>query len=656
MADSKPLNPDAPSSPSTSTLLHCGICSAVVNNPKVLPCLHTFCLKCLSSWADAAAEKDPSKYTKAISCPSCHEDFPLPEGGVKDLETNVIVDQLKQREMVQRRVDEDAHISCTSCEDGQQAVAHCPDCRDFLCESCVESHKRLRQFKAHSPSLLTEISKASVPKHGLCGKHREALNFYCETCEQPLCRDCMVIDHPSPIHRHTDFDTALQKRKANIEALYQESEDIPKAIDAALSEDEDLISALDANIKQVIELYKKTEQIAEGEFMQQIQEFQASKKLEIENHKQTLMNHKSRVCAALDMSRELMQKGADVDLGMMYTPLTKAMSTLGDLRPSSLHQCASEVDFVQNRGLNSGLGVLSGYRHWVMDKNTSSHIRVSGSVQPKSVAYCKSGDIAVANNTGNHKTDGDMCIIGDDGSVKKAFNTKVSADGYLSNFTRPYANPWGITVSQDGSIFVTDESTFIKVYDESGRLLRKFPTDVEYRGSHELRGLGSDSKGMLYIGHAAGYISISFENGGELLSFNTNDEVSANYIAVTPENHIIYSGSKVTGGQESSRVVLHKNNPNDRRSYVGREYTFYPPPSVDVAKFKPTGICVHEGHQVIFVANAGDAPGVYCYSLDGIYLGIVTKEVTSPQGIALRGDEQELAVCDGNGIKLFHPQ
>lgn len=47
----------------------------------------------------------------------------------------------------------------------------------------------------------------------LCAKHPlQPLNFFCETCIQPVCRDCTVLDHKQQdSHTVMDIDAALQK-------------------------------------------------------------------------------------------------------------------------------------------------------------------------------------------------------------------------------------------------------------------------------------------------------------------------------------------------------------------------------------------------------------------------------------------------------------
>ena len=116
MADSKCLNTHFSDNPSSRDLTDCGICHAVVDKPKMLPCLHSFCLHCLSSWAQSTLEKDPEKYKNKILCPSCKEEYDIPAGGVRSLKTNYFLLKLKEMKTIQQQLDSNDDIPCTACE------------------------------------------------------------------------------------------------------------------------------------------------------------------------------------------------------------------------------------------------------------------------------------------------------------------------------------------------------------------------------------------------------------------------------------------------------------------------------------------------------------------------------------------------------------
>ncbi|CAJ0966480.1 unnamed protein product, partial [Ranitomeya imitator] len=39
---------------------------------------------------------------------------------------------------------------CTSCEDNAIANSYCIDCTEWLCETCVEAHQRVKYTKDHT--------------------------------------------------------------------------------------------------------------------------------------------------------------------------------------------------------------------------------------------------------------------------------------------------------------------------------------------------------------------------------------------------------------------------------------------------------------------------------------------------------------------------
>ncbi|XP_072047206.1 E3 ubiquitin-protein ligase TRIM56-like [Amphiura filiformis] len=218
MADSKLLNLEG--TVSNADLVQCGICHAAIDKPKALPCLHTFCLKCLTSWAQSSAKKHPDKYKDAVSCPTCREDFPLPKDGVKELRTNFFVSKLKERNEIMRNLHEkDAKIPCTSCDNSDnQAVGRCVECNDFLCKKFVDIHKSVRVLKQHHVLTLEELRTGklimhNLPEQEMCSKHKgEKLHEKdakipctscdnsdnqafgrCVECNDFLCKKCLIF-------------------------------------------------------------------------------------------------------------------------------------------------------------------------------------------------------------------------------------------------------------------------------------------------------------------------------------------------------------------------------------------------------------------------------------------------------------------------------
>ena len=123
---------------SDDDLITCGICHIEMEHPRSLLCLHTYCLGCLREWSKNKKDE--------IICPLCREPTPLPSNGVDGLRSNFFVTKLKDRKAVSRQLmDKDVKIMCTSCDvsDGNEAVARCLECDDFLCDNCLKVCKAM---------------------------------------------------------------------------------------------------------------------------------------------------------------------------------------------------------------------------------------------------------------------------------------------------------------------------------------------------------------------------------------------------------------------------------------------------------------------------------------------------------------------------------
>ena len=66
----------------TKTVRECTICSREFRDPRILPCKHTFCLKCIE---EVGCHKKPGEL---MTCPSCQENFEIPSNGFTGIQIN----------------------------------------------------------------------------------------------------------------------------------------------------------------------------------------------------------------------------------------------------------------------------------------------------------------------------------------------------------------------------------------------------------------------------------------------------------------------------------------------------------------------------------------------------------------------------------------
>ncbi|KAL8176952.1 UNVERIFIED_CONTAM: hypothetical protein K2H54_040376 [Gekko kuhli] len=182
----------------SSGFLTCTICLEHLRQPKILPCLHTFCCDCLGQLAEGREE---------LQCPECREQVPLPAGGVEGLKTNFFINGLLDLVRPAGRVDAPCSLCPLLGQDSSRcAVSRCLDCADNLCQVCASGHRCSRLTHAHclvdmegylSGAHDEEVRKRQASR---CQEHRgEALRFFCTPCATALCRECRLgphLEHP----------------------------------------------------------------------------------------------------------------------------------------------------------------------------------------------------------------------------------------------------------------------------------------------------------------------------------------------------------------------------------------------------------------------------------------------------------------------------
>ena len=198
----------------------CSVCLELFSEPKVLPCCHTFCLKCLEKTARSGQKKGE------ITCPQCRKTHVIPAGGLTEFLTDFIasyeieVTQLKSPQDVgQRR----KHSKCGECEEEGTIETYCTDCQNYLCRGCVEAHKKFKAYRGHKVVPIQELNVATLQSGQVqyCSTHKdEALKLFCETCMALVCRDCILVEHRE--HQYTFVKDACTKVTKQLRDLSQD--------------------------------------------------------------------------------------------------------------------------------------------------------------------------------------------------------------------------------------------------------------------------------------------------------------------------------------------------------------------------------------------------------------------------------------------------
>ncbi|KAL2102273.1 hypothetical protein ACEWY4_001441 [Coilia grayii] len=266
-AESMPVQEESEKAQSTHSLMDCcPICKLNFHSrePKLLPCLHSFCKKCLpppsrnflypsQMMASHHLQEDPSKPLNVIRCPVCHQECME----VEVLENFFVKDSM---EVPTSTVEKTSQL-CMSCEDNTEATGYCVECVEFLCVTCIEAHQRVKFTRDHTIRQKEEMSPEGVglstQKPVFCDIHKqEPLKLFCETCDRLTCRDCQLLKHKD--HNYQFLEDAYRNHREHLENMTRQLQEKRKAIEEVSNAISNGLHQVDENRKAVTTEIKKS--------------------------------------------------------------------------------------------------------------------------------------------------------------------------------------------------------------------------------------------------------------------------------------------------------------------------------------------------------------------------------------------------------------
>ena len=198
--------------------LTCAICQDLLNNPKILPCLHSFCTSCLKEWSGRLANLDPSK--RQLECPLCRAKVLLSTSrDVEELPVHFSAIRLVEIVRLEQTSVTKTTPICQNCKEGENAVSSCNECAILLCDFCEKAHQRFKATSEHKICSLDELRKsnselptAPSERIEMCPTHpTKPLELYCKCEEVLICRDCIIKKHKD--HDYDVISDVVEKEK-----------------------------------------------------------------------------------------------------------------------------------------------------------------------------------------------------------------------------------------------------------------------------------------------------------------------------------------------------------------------------------------------------------------------------------------------------------
>ena len=180
--------------PDLGRLLQCPICREDYTNPRMLPCIHSFCHSCLAAYIDK------SKDGKYMLCPMCKAQCSVPEDGASGFIQNCFLSNIQETASTSYCTGDNPVCSVPGCE--ENVTTYCYDGCEFLCKNCLRVHNAIVESSKHQTiSAQNKLLKRNEPdwksqKNVFCEKHPgERVSLYCRDCCICGCSTCFLADH-----------------------------------------------------------------------------------------------------------------------------------------------------------------------------------------------------------------------------------------------------------------------------------------------------------------------------------------------------------------------------------------------------------------------------------------------------------------------------
>ena len=142
-----------------------------------------------------------------------------------ELKTAFFVNRLKTTVFTIERTHGKVEVKCELCEGSSgSAESFCRQCARFICQECVNLHKRIATFKSHEVASLDDLKYGRAqpipvkePPTKKCLDHEEPLTVYCYDCDVLICLGCTVKDHREHNFEFTKKAAPDEKRKLLLE-------------------------------------------------------------------------------------------------------------------------------------------------------------------------------------------------------------------------------------------------------------------------------------------------------------------------------------------------------------------------------------------------------------------------------------------------------
>lgn len=359
----------------------CFICGQIYSDPKMLPCLHTFCLSCLVQNREQLQQQHikshPSSPDNRIPCPRCQRIFVVPQEGFEALSSNFFFGRLANERRMSTLLltdsPDDVAEVCAPCASMTPVVGRhqhpkrepaafiCFDCDEKLCTECAAAHRKQKPSRHHK---VEELTSATVFRNdpdklqdliqrqsSKCEIHpADDIKLYCRDCSKPVCSQCIGETHEH--HGLTDITEVASNARPHVADGIQRVTGRMGAFQKLLASIESQRSGFlkqmedsEARICATAEAFVRLVEANKEALLSETEAIKRNTLQELDKAAVDVEFGISTMESFTELATELMDRGTDADVAFMWTKLETRRKQL-----ETMHQDVSvcAVKFVAN--------------------------------------------------------------------------------------------------------------------------------------------------------------------------------------------------------------------------------------------------------------------------------------------------------------------
>ena len=324
--------------------LTCAICLEDYKDPKLLQCFHVYCKDCL----ERLVLRDQQGLS--LRCPSCCRSTLLTPNSISGLPPAFHIQNLFEirDDLVKvKKVKGPQKTQCDKCKK-RDAANFCRTCQ-FICTKCTEFHQEWEDLSTHEVISLSQLEgdvMQLVPptkKVTYCSKHpTKESDLYCETCEELICRDCIVRVHrdhqydliPDAFPKHKDvIINHLQPVKQQLGVVNEAI----KSLDTRRQAISDQQMAIETDIHKTIRRLQETLEERKTELIGQLDQLTQQKLKSLAAQSDEFELIQTRLSSCLDFVNENLRTSSQSEILAVKKPVVQQIEGMtAEFKPDAL--------------------------------------------------------------------------------------------------------------------------------------------------------------------------------------------------------------------------------------------------------------------------------------------------------------------------------